>query len=579
MSRTKEAKRFREKKRKASLSAAKRIIAGINEGTFELEHASCFCGSENSKAVAVIDRYGLPVQTVVCQECALIRLDPRPTEAQYARFYGGSDYRDLNHAKHLSEITNQDEEDLALLRSQMIKSTRLQSLLTEHAIEPPKIVVDIGCHFGGMLEGFAADGAKTYGVEIDPQARAKAEGMGHVVVATIDDLIAQGLKADLIIMQDFIEHLPDLKYLLKVRELMIPGKSVLYVWTPGLFRVQFESNSQIAHTYYFCSNTLHFVMNCMGFDATYCDEDCSSFWVANEALPNVVRKPTEWVEYAQDEIAGKENRKLPPFAGTCKFTKQELYENIVANLKWKRPDIQEIAQSEKGAVLILAGGPSIDNEIDEIKRLQAEGAKSIVIARMYPWCVEHGIKVDYVTSLDCSEDQELSFVSPQPDTVHLLSTVTRPSIFEKLKDHKVYIFDSRSEPKCRDLRREAEYAVATVVNGGGSVSVLSLSLAFTLGFRDVHMFGFDAMVTDKDTTHSKGIAGTSLKQRLMPVTVGDVGVLTTPQWIEFTRQAIDLISVAQQEQMLDSISIHGDKQCLINHMWDGIFYEDGVTCA
>lgn len=59
-----------------------------------LEEVPCnLCGSADRTTVAERDKYGLPVQTVMCKQCGLLYLCPRPSISSYANFYesGGTD--------------------------------------------------------------------------------------------------------------------------------------------------------------------------------------------------------------------------------------------------------------------------------------------------------------------------------------------------------------------------------------------------------------------------------------------------------------------------------------------------------
>ena len=54
----------------------------------EVEHVSCnLCGSDESSTVATRDKYKLPLKTVICRQCGLLYLNPRPTAAIYRKFY------------------------------------------------------------------------------------------------------------------------------------------------------------------------------------------------------------------------------------------------------------------------------------------------------------------------------------------------------------------------------------------------------------------------------------------------------------------------------------------------------------
>jgi len=560
-------------KREASAALALQIAGKIKSGEYAVEDAPCFCGGARDREVALHERYGIPARIVLCEECALLRINPRLTAAAYQSFYN-NEYRSLNFPHYLSGVASAEEERQALFDRQIKKGERLVAKIAEQAIAMPKVALDVGCHLGGNLEPFRRLGSEVWGIEIDSDAAAFAEARGVNVVGSIDELIERGVKADLVIMQDVIEHFTDLREVAKLGAVMTP-ESYLYVFTPGLFRVRAAALFQLAHTYYFVANTLHWVMAECGFNATYIDEECESFWQYEGKRAPRSAKPAEWVEYVADEIEGKDERKMPPFGGVCKFTKKELYDNMQKNFARQIPDLYAITQSRTGPVAILAGGPSVDEQAGEIKRLADSGVPVMAIARMYPWCAMHGIKPEYVVSLDCMDEQEKGFVLLQPGVTYLLAAVTRPAIVERVKREKIYIFDSRDDVYVQKLRREAGYTVCSVVNGGGSVAVLSISLAFNLGFRELHVFGMDLMTRSLEQTHATGIAGESVEVRPLPVTIKGEDIQTTGPWLEFARQTLDLLSAAHNDGILDSVKFYGES--LINKMWDGKFYDEDAA--
>jgi len=176
-----------------------------------------------------------------------------------------------------------------------------------------------------------------------------------------------------------------------------------------------------------------------------------------------------------------------------------------------------------------------------------------------------------VVSLDCTDDQVNGFSEKAPGVTYLFASVTNPSFLDQVVGEKIYIFDSRDDRKIQDLRRDAGYTRCSVVNGGGSVAICSISLAFNLGFRELLIFGLDCMMPSIEKTHAAGIAGKSIDVRPLPIEIDGETILTTGAWLEFTNQALDLISVAQQEGALDKVQFHGE--CLANKLWDGTFSE------
>lgn len=552
---------------KASAACALRLRKKIISGEYPLEDVPCFCGASNDVEVGGTDRYNIPARLVVCQECALVRINPRMTKEGYTAFYN-NEYREL-HVLNSLEMNSSEEEKEILYKRQLNRGQAVITKMIEQGITPPKVVVDWGCHMGGMLMPFKEQfDSETWGIEIDERSAAIARSHGHKVVSSVDELIEKGVKADFIIMQDVIEHFTDLNEVRKLGKIMHPD-SYLYIYTPGMFRRNFHAIKQLAHTYYFCANTLNWTMAHLGFYITYLDEECFAFAQYEGDKIRTTRKPTEWVRFVSDEIDGKEYRKMPPFSGICKFTKDLLYANMESNFNKKLPDLYELSGKQSGGVAIIAGGPSINGQIEQIKTLQQQGVKIMAILRMYPWCVDNGITPDYVVSLDCTEDQASGFAKKVSGVTYLFASVTNPSFVEIVDGEKVYIFDSRDDKKIQLLRAAAGYTACTVINGGGSVAICCMSLAFNLGFRDLHIFGLDLMFTNTEKTHADGIAGESVQQRIMPVEINGETIQTTGSFLEFANQALDLVSVAHDEGMLDFVKFYGDS--LVNKFWDGKF--------
>jgi 2-polyprenyl-3-methyl-5-hydroxy-6-metoxy-1,4-benzoquinol methylase len=542
----------------------------LESGEYATESLPCFCGANDDLELVTVDRYKLPHRLVVCQECALIRANPRMTAESYRSFYN-NEYRKINYPWYETYTNSRDIEAEALFDGQIKKGNDLKAFLAQFDRPSPKVVVDFGCHLGGMLMPFKP--AELHGVEIDTWAAEGAGYLGITVVPTIDELIVLGVKADLVIMQDVIEHLTDLHEVEKIGQILAPN-GLVYVWTPGLFQSgDVDSLWQVAHTHQFCARTLEYVMGELGFNPVFVDEDIAALfeYVGKE---NSVKwdKPVEWVEYTKDAVFTKGRRKMPPFRGVCKFPAKELYENIDVNLALKLPDLHTITGTFDGSAVIVGGGPSVDGEIEQIRKLRQAGAKVIVISRMYPWCASHNVQADFVVSLDCMAEQEAGFTHLQPNVTYLMASVSRPAILKMLVGKPCYIWDTKDDYKTQGMRRKHGYEVVTVVNGGGSVTISCISLAMNLGFTDLHVFGLDCMATDVAKTHATGIAGESVEPVWIEVEIEGVKYHTSGAFLEFARQTLDMASAGHEEGLLKSIKFYGES--LVNKLWDGTWQEE-----
>lgn len=550
-----------------ALAYKSRLNDKIDKGEYLTETVKCFCGADNYTVLSEVDRDLLNHRNVVCNECALVYANPRLTKESYSKFYN-DEYRNINYPS--GSDNPKHDMDYHWTR-EYEKGEIIKQLLVDFDIDEPKIVVDWGCFVGGTLSAFTS--AKTYGIEIAEVASNYAKSKGHAVVNSITELEALGVKADLIIMQDFIEHLTDLNEVEKIKKILKPG-GYIYIYTPGFFRFSVKSLFQVAHTYQFCSSTLEYVMSKLGFREIYIDEEVVAIY---QNLPcDERRKPVEWAEHIKDQVFKPDSlRKMPRFRGVCKFTKKQLHENVALNLSEKAPDLYELTGKQSGDLIIIGGGASVDNQVEQIKELQINGSPLMVIARMYPWCAKNGIVPDYVVSLDCSEEQEKSFTNIQPNVTYLLASVTRPSIFKMLSKEKRYVFDTHESNKYHNFRHKNGYEVCTVINGCGSVTITCISLGMNLGFKDFHMFGLDLMILDKNHTHAKDIAGTSLPQNFIEIEVNGKTIITTKSFVDFANQTLDLVSAGHEDGLLKSIKFYGES--LLNYMWDGKWHEEEVA--
>jgi hypothetical protein len=319
---------------------------------------------------------------------------------------------------------------------------------------------------------------------------------------------------------------------------------------------------QTAHTYQFCGTTIEYVMNRLGFQEIFIDEKIDSLWKYT-GTPFLMDAPQEWVEYTIDHVTEKVCRPLPPIKMVCKFSRKSLLENSKTNFQRHLPDISELQNKYNEPVIILGGGPSVDTEIDRIKKL-AKSYPIIAIPRMYQWALKHGLSPDFVLGLDANPIQEESFLEPCLSTKHLIAAVARPALFDKLQNFVCYIWSSMDDPQIKRYQQEAGYTKATVINTGGSVTVAALSVAMFLGFKELHVFGSDCMARDKEKIYATGITGQNVSQVWFEAEVDGDKFYTTHPFLSFARQSIELVEEGKAQGFLKDAVFYGDS--LINKL-------------
>ena len=543
------------------------VIGKLQDGTYALVPTKCFCGAEpNDMVVAERDRYSIPHRMVMCENCALMRANPRMTEDAYRSFY------EIEYRKIYDGFPHgaKSEDDQFLQQIEINRGLDIKKFLEQFDLKP-KSVIDIGCDRGGSLLPFKEEGAQVWGVEWSQRGREYATKSGITTVRNMDKLIEQGITADLVIMQDIIEHFMDLREMEKVHKLLNP-KGYIFLYTPGFLAGPPFEHFQNAHTFQFVGDTLEYVMNQMGYVAEFLDDRIVSLWKYFGTPLNYPKPPpAAWKQYIVEHLEQREKRTLPPVRTRCKFTETEMLANLKENLQRKLPDVAALKGTYSGSVVVVGGGPSVNGQVDQVKRLVADGAKLVVIERMYPWCSEHGLKPDFVVALDAGDDVTDGFTHLQRGTKHLIAATIKPTVLDALVGYDVNIFSglAGSYIDAQELWSANGYDHVMIVNTGSTVVLGSIMLSLILGFRDVHLLGFDCMIPNSETTYAKGIAGKSVERTYMEVEIDGSGetVLTCPSYLAFAQQFFLMIETARKWGMIDSVTVYGES--LINKMWDG----------
>jgi len=275
----------------AQLAIRDRVIVRLQNGTYQLEPAPCPCGAlgDDDPIIAERDRYGLPVRTVLCPACGLLRTSPRLTEASTARFYD-EDYRDL--------YTGVEVGPQGLFEDQRRRGeARLRRM--GQLIDGAQRVYEIGCGAGGLLAPFAREGKQVAGADLGSEYVEFGRKQGlDLIHGDADDLLAHtGQPADVVFLIHVLEHFLDLRTELdKLWRLLAPG-GVLVVEVPGLdsiastYRGDLQLYLQNAHTYHFCAQTLDDTLSAHGFDVAYVDESALALAVRPEGDTLPQRRP------------------------------------------------------------------------------------------------------------------------------------------------------------------------------------------------------------------------------------------------------------------------------------------------
>ena len=239
------------------------------------------CGERGHRLLAERDRYGLPVRTVVCEGCGLLRSDPVLTPPSLASFYA-SHYRALHEGRSAA----------AGAAARFARPRRN----------------------GRRVLGRLQESGQAFGL-----ARGLELLQGEAPAALAQWLAGRGLKADVVILRHVVEHLVDPAPFLRQLQPLLGTRGVLYVEVPGLRMLaegkkgyDFLSYLMLPH---YERTTLERLLAQAGYASRSCNEE---IWGVFEAMPSSVQAPaarrldaTEVIEFLR-HVEGLRQRHRRP---------------------------------------------------------------------------------------------------------------------------------------------------------------------------------------------------------------------------------------------------------------------------
>jgi SAM-dependent methyltransferase len=214
----------------AQLPFIAEVKARLRSGEYRLESSPCPCGEQDGAVISEVERYGLPLTSVVCAACGTVRFDPYldgpSLEDFYKRFYQNMYGRATDLESYFLRQRSYGEKILAAV---------------EDWLKPGSWVFEVGCGSGGALEVFQARGYRVAGCDyggelIESGRRRGVENIHHGSLADLRAALGD-VKADLIYLHHVFEHVIDpLAFLEESRDLLKPGGRVIIV-VPDVSRI------------------------------------------------------------------------------------------------------------------------------------------------------------------------------------------------------------------------------------------------------------------------------------------------------------------------------------------------------
>ena len=206
------------------------VKSRLENGRYRFENSPCPCGATEGPIVSEVDRYGLPLQFVVCASCGTIRINPYLDEPSLSDFY----------THFFQEMYGRVPDVENYFLNQAKYGKRLLALVRGW-LEPGSCVYEVGCGAGGALDVFRRSGYLVAGCEYSAEliTAGTNRGVKNLYHGSIRDIPAQlhRAKADIIYLNHVFEHMNDpLGFLQDCKSQLAPRGRIIIV-VPDVSRI------------------------------------------------------------------------------------------------------------------------------------------------------------------------------------------------------------------------------------------------------------------------------------------------------------------------------------------------------
>jgi SAM-dependent methyltransferase len=225
---------------------------------------------------------------------------------------------------------------------------------------------------------------------------------------------------------------------------------------------------------------------------------------------------SSWFDHDEIEYDGKVNTEL-----------DVVLDNIRKNAE-RKDEFQMVVpyQVQDTEIMMLCGGPSLNDHKDEIIKLRAQGMPMVTGNGTYNWALENGMKPSMQMVIDAREFNTRFLRPVIDDCKYFVASQCHPSLFEGMPEDRTFIWhvtssrgkDEEKNPALDII--EEHYGNFFPTPGGSTVTLRGLCLLRMLGFHKIHLYGFDSCLRE-DTHHAYSQPENDyLNSGKVPVSVG-----------------------------------------------------------
>lgn len=169
---------------------------------------------------------------------------------------------------------------------------------------------------------------------------------------------------------------------------------------------------------------------------------------------------------------------------------KNISENSAKDLPWLMA-----SKAHDGVAILCGGGASIKRSVGDITRLKNAGGKLFGLNGAAKWLVKEGFEVDYQAILDAKQESS-TLIEPNVKE-HLFASQCHPDTIDAASPTLFHMNNIGMEELLPPEKvKQGGYVL---IGGGVCVGITAMVLAYAMGYREIHLFGYDSCNEDGAT--------------------------------------------------------------------------------
>ena len=205
-------------------------------------------------------------------------------------------------------------------------------------------------------------------------------------------------------------------------------------------------------------------------------------------------------------LTGYASPDLNKLIGAVNTPMTKLIENMEENSKLGVKQLQP-HQPNDLEVIVLAGGPSINEFEEEIREKRESGMPLVTMNGSYDWAIKHGLKPSLQAIIDareCNSRFVRQVEGVTDETRYLIASQCDPSVFAAVPHDRALMWQVTLEPEAEaEVNRlyGEKFVDWLPIPGGSTVALRALCALQALGYRKFHIYGLDSCLPESGFEH------------------------------------------------------------------------------